>query len=125
MTGGSCAIVCVLHSKTKKAFSEMENKVSRQTKAAQQQVQRIVFIQALFPMLVLIVPMAVLPIVAMFKINNSLFGKFESLTKTSPLFNSITVILCIPSYRRIFLRVLKNRPVPTSVIDSYISHRTI
>ncbi|CAD5228083.1 unnamed protein product [Bursaphelenchus xylophilus] len=114
----SYAVITVVFLKTKKEFIKMESKMSHQTKKVQRQMERVIFIQALFPILVLFIPGTYLPVAAFFQFNSTLSGEFLALIHTTPLFNSICVMLCVPSYRRLVTRAFARRTGPSSLLST-------
>ncbi|CAD5220274.1 unnamed protein product [Bursaphelenchus okinawaensis] len=83
--------------------------MSEHTKQAQRQVQRIVYVQVSYPVMALFIPMTVLPIVSLLQLNIPYIGKFEAITRTTPLFNSLAVIWCVPLYRNTILKIFGKR----------------
>ncbi|CAD5220957.1 unnamed protein product [Bursaphelenchus okinawaensis] len=115
MTIASYVIIMVVYRMTKTEFIKMESQMSDQTKRVQKQMEQVIFIQAIFPILVLFIPGTVLPIAALWKINYRFTGEFVAIMHTTPVFNSFSVILCVPSYRRIFTGMFyKNRNMVSS-----------
>lgn len=59
-------------------------------------------LQAMFPFVLLFIPGTILPIAAYFNWHNHYVGEYIGLfLHSTPVFNSFSVVLCIPSYRRI------------------------
>ncbi|CAD5228079.1 unnamed protein product [Bursaphelenchus xylophilus] len=114
----SYVVITVVYLKTKKEFIKMESQMSDQTKKVQRQMERVIFIQALFPIVVLFIPGTFLPIASLFKLTSSASGEFLALIHTTPLFNSISVIFCVPSYRRLVTGVFARRTGPTSHLST-------
>ncbi|CAD5220959.1 unnamed protein product [Bursaphelenchus okinawaensis] len=116
MTIASYTVIMIVYRKTKTAFIKMEGQMSAQTKKVQKQMERVIFIQALFPILVLFVPGFGLPVATLWKFNYRFIGEFTVLMHTTPVFNSFSIILCVPSYRRIFTDMFCNNH--NSISDS-------
>ncbi|CAD5220963.1 unnamed protein product [Bursaphelenchus okinawaensis] len=100
ITIGSYIIILVVYSRTKVEFARMESQMSEQTKRVQKQMERVIFVQAVFPILVLFIPGTYIPIAALLRLNYRFTGEFIAIMHTTPVFNSFSVILCVPSYRR-------------------------
>ncbi|CAD5228077.1 unnamed protein product [Bursaphelenchus xylophilus] len=98
----SYLVIVVVYARTKVEFVRMEDKMSDQTKKVQKQMERVIFIQAVFPVFVNFIPSTALPIASLLNINYTFTGEFVAIMHTTPLFNSFSVVLCVPSYRRIF-----------------------
>ncbi|CAD5224441.1 unnamed protein product [Bursaphelenchus xylophilus] len=72
------------------------------TKAVQRQVTRIIYVQAIYPLFVICAPCLAFPILALKGAEVKFFGEWAMLSMhTPPLVNSLSVILCVPSYRRV------------------------
>ncbi|CAD5228085.1 unnamed protein product [Bursaphelenchus xylophilus] len=118
ITAISYTLVTVVFLKTKKEFIKMESQMSSQTKKVQRQMERVIFIQALFPILVLFIPGTYLPVAAIFRLNSTLSGEFLALIHTTPLINSLCVILCVPSFRRMVKQAFTSRVSSTTVVST-------
>ncbi|CAD5220961.1 unnamed protein product [Bursaphelenchus okinawaensis] len=117
----SYVIIIVVYSKTKVEFGRMESQMSEQTKRVQKEMEKVIFVQAVFPILVLFIPGTYLPIAALLRLNYRFTGEFVAIMHTTPVFNSFSVILCVPSYRR-YLRELFF--TSDSRVDSYNGGKT-
>ncbi|CAD5220955.1 unnamed protein product [Bursaphelenchus okinawaensis] len=109
MTIISYIFIVVIYRKTKLMFVKMESKMSANTKRTQKQMERVIFIQALFPVVVLFIPGTILPVAALLKINFEWTGEIIAIMHTTPLFNSLSVLILVPTYRNILLSWLFSR----------------
>ncbi|CAD5228073.1 unnamed protein product [Bursaphelenchus xylophilus] len=105
MTVASYIVIMIVYQRTREAFIRMEPQMTEQTKKVQKQMERVIFIQAVFPIVVLFIPGTVLPIASLLKINVTMMGEFVAIMHTTPVFNSFSVVLCVPTYRRTFLSI--------------------
>ncbi|CAD5228075.1 unnamed protein product [Bursaphelenchus xylophilus] len=118
MTALSYVFIVVIYRKTKVMFARMESKMSANTKKTQKQMERVIFIQALFPIIVLFIPGTILPVFALMKINYEWTGEIIAIMHTTPVFNSLSVLLLVPSYRQIVLGIFCRSSPPVGSIST-------
>uniref|UniRef100_A0A1I7RXR7 7TM_GPCR_Srx domain-containing protein n=1 Tax=Bursaphelenchus xylophilus TaxID=6326 RepID=A0A1I7RXR7_BURXY len=94
------------------------DQLSKQTRTVQKQVTKIIYLQALYPVLFVAIPCSIFPIIAVKGWQVPYFAEVAmSLMHTPPLVNSVLVIMCVPSYRRSVMRPFRtNSARETSTI---------
>ncbi|CAD5233129.1 unnamed protein product [Bursaphelenchus xylophilus] len=106
IVGGSYATILVMVWKSRGtvAFRDHDH-LSMATRAVQRQVTRIIYAQSIYPLFIMCAPCLCFTIFSAQGIQVRMLGEYAMLSMhTPPLFNSMIVILCVPSYRRFFSR---------------------
>ncbi|CAD5223468.1 unnamed protein product [Bursaphelenchus okinawaensis] len=84
------------------------DKITKQTQAVQKQVTRIIYFQAFYPVFVVGMPCVLFTIFVVQGKQVPYIGEWAvSTMHTPPLFNSLSVILCVPSYRKFVVHPFK------------------
>ncbi|CAD5222368.1 unnamed protein product [Bursaphelenchus xylophilus] len=94
-------VTYVYYRKTQKYLQRYEANVRPATLKAQKQVGMILALQALYPMIVLGIPIIIGNLVPIIGINSSTLGNvLISIVHTTPILNAVSIIIFVPSYRR-------------------------
>ncbi|CAD5227773.1 unnamed protein product [Bursaphelenchus xylophilus] len=93
---------------TRRRLRKLKFSLSESTKRAQRQVGQIATIQAIYPMLCICTPCIMICTAPLIGLKSQLFGCIcSTLSHIFPVLNALSVIICVPSYRRKTLRFIR------------------
>ncbi|CAD5222316.1 unnamed protein product [Bursaphelenchus xylophilus] len=114
MVTASYVTMYVYYMKTKRCLTRFEDHLSETTKIAQKQMKRVLVLQALYPIFLICLPCLIMPIAPLINYNSIALGRFcMSALHMTPALSSLSVIFCVPSYRKFTLSLFSSEKIPS------------
>ncbi|CAD5222319.1 unnamed protein product [Bursaphelenchus xylophilus] len=120
MTVASYTTIIVVYIKTQKVLQQFEAHMTVSTRRAQRQMTRIILLQAFYPVVLLCFPSFFMAFGPLINVKSDYLGIVcEISVHLIPILNSIAVVSCIPSYRRVTWRIIQQLKQPMSFQGKY------
>ncbi|CAD5214733.1 unnamed protein product [Bursaphelenchus xylophilus] len=112
ITGGAYNVILYVLRLTKKIWNVDGMEYSESTKLIQKQMTKVLYLQAAYPLFVVLIPCFLFPAAAITGSEVKLLGELSFLlVHSTPALNALSVLILMPSYRNYFLGCVSSKYV--------------